>query len=65
MKRIPLPTLALATLGAVALGAVVGILAAREALICRTAGPADPTPEDVGAAEARDYMRWLDGDGEW
>lgn len=65
MKRIPLPTLALAAVGAVVIGATVGILAAREALICRTAGPADPTPEDVGAAEARDYMRWLDGDGEW
>ena len=65
MTRIPLPILALALIGAATIAAVAGVLAAREALISRAAGPGDPTPADVGAAEARDYMRWLDGDGEW
>lgn len=59
-----LPILA-ATLGAVAVGAVVGYIAAREACLCAAAGPDDPTPADLGAAEARDHMRWCDPDGAW
>ena len=60
-----LPLLALATLGAVVVGAVAGLVLAREACLNRAAGPADPTPADIGAAEARDHLRWCDPDGAW
>ena len=44
-----LPLLALATLGAVVVGAVAGLVLAREACLNRAAGPADPTVTAVAA----------------
>ena len=48
-----------------ALIATLILTAARERALTRAAGDADPTPDDIGAAEARDYMRSLDPDGAW
>ena len=63
--RTPLPILAAAVVGVVIIGAAVGYIAAREARLCAVAGPDDPTPADLGAAEARDHLRWCDPDGAW